>query len=131
MLAIRFIQSIIKTRDIRQTCRQCRQRRGLSDRSILINFIFQDFTGIREDSLSPESAYSDVQSPLSIQSCVTSPGTSASPMDTTMSPNEICGDKTFDRSDDIGTESDLNFTDQSFQSLSMRNEFSFDSTRQR
>jgi len=70
--------------------------------------------------LSPESAYSDVQSPLSIQSCVTSPGTSVSPMDTTMSPNETCGDKTFDRSDDIGTESDLNCTDQSFQSLSMR-----------
>ena len=101
---------------------------------IVYLIIVKDFTGIREDSLSPESAYSDVQSPLSIQSCVTSPGTSVtymSPMDTTMSPNEICGDKTFDRSDDIGTESDLNFTDQSFQSLSMRNEFSFDSTRQR
>ena len=97
----------------------------------IYRYHFQDFTGIREDSLSPESAYSDVQSPLSIQSCVTSPGTSVSPMDTTMSPNEICGDKTFDRSDDIGTESDLNCTDQSFQSLSMRNEFSFDSTRQR
>ena len=81
--------------------------------------------------MSPESAYSDVQSPLSIQSCVTSPGTSVSPMDTTMSPNDICGDKAFDRSDDIGTESDLNCTDQSFQSLSMRNDFSFDSTRQR
>ena len=101
---------------------------------IVYLIIVKDFTGIREDSLSPESAYSDVQSPLSIQSCVTSPGTSVtymSPMDTTMSPNEICGDKAFDRSDDIGTESDLNFTDQSFQSLSMRNEFSFDSTRQR
>lgn len=108
--------------------------RSISENALLTSPQFsiyeKDFTGIREDSLSPESAYSDVQSPLSIQSCVTSPGTSVSPMDTTMSPNEICGDKIFDRSDDIGTESDLNCTDQSFQSLSMRNDFSFDSTRQ-
>jgi hypothetical protein len=52
-------------------------------------------------------------------------------MDTTMSPNApIFGDNRFERSDDFGTETYLNCTDQSFQSLSMSNEFSFDSTRQ-
>lgn len=109
--------------------------RSISENALLTSPQFsiyeKDFTGIREDSLSPESTYSDVQSPLSIQSCVTSPGTSVSPMDTTMSPNApIFGDNTFERSDDFGTETYLNCTDQSFQSLSMSNEFSFDSTRQ-